>query len=185
MDALLDLWISAIYKDQQVRGSQDRASCVLQERHRESDSSITPNCPRAGESPVPAWAGCLKKLAELDHLSLLTFPGRSGTVIYLKELSLHHVPNFGCHDRQGGGRYVSEPSSYPCRIPLRQRPAQFPDKSRISAFQRELSSVSKPHMLYFVRKVLQALESAGHSLPFMPQIQIYVISIIRRLHGQE
>ena len=26
----------------------------------------------------------LKKLSELDHLSLLTFPGRSGTVIYLK-----------------------------------------------------------------------------------------------------
>ena len=82
MDILLDLWISAVYNDQRVQGSfsgpvayfRDGSGCPL--------VSYSDLAQRWGISKATVGR-VLKKLARQGHISLLTFPGRHGTVIYL------------------------------------------------------------------------------------------------------
>lgn len=83
MDILLDLWISAVYNDQRVQGSfsgpvayfRDGSGCPL--------VSYTDLALRWGISKATVGR-TLKKLAKRGHISLLTFPGRHGTAIYLQ-----------------------------------------------------------------------------------------------------
>ena len=83
MDILLDLWISAVYNDQRVQGSfsgpvayfRDGSGCPL--------VSYTDLALRWGISKATVGR-TLKKLAKQGHISLLTFPGRHGTAIYLQ-----------------------------------------------------------------------------------------------------
>lgn len=83
MDILLDLWISAVYNDQRVQGSfsgpvayfRDGSGCPL--------VSYTDLAQRWGISRATVGRA-LKKLAKQGHISLLTFPGRHGTAIYLQ-----------------------------------------------------------------------------------------------------
>ena len=83
MDILLDLWISAVYNDQRVQGSfsgpvayfRDGSGCPL--------VSYADLAQRWGISKATVGR-VLKKLAKQGHISLLTFPGRHGTAIYLQ-----------------------------------------------------------------------------------------------------
>ena len=83
MDILLDLWISAVYNDQRVQGSfsgpvayfRGGSGCPL--------VSYTDLALRWGISKATVGR-TLKKLAKQGHISLLTFPGRHGTAIYLQ-----------------------------------------------------------------------------------------------------
>lgn len=83
MDILLDLWISAVYNDQRVQGSfsgpvayfRDGSGCPL--------VSYANLAQRWGISKATVGR-VLKKLAKQGHISLLTFPGRHGTAIYLQ-----------------------------------------------------------------------------------------------------
>ena len=129
-------------------------------------SSITANYPRAGESPVPDVGRLLKKLADFDYLSLLTFPGRSGTVIYLKNyLSTMFQISDVMIDKEEVAMCLNLRVSVPDTI--------SPESGSISDEQicvsTELPSVSKPHMLYFVRKVLRTLEAQGISCLSCPK----------------
>ena len=83
MDVILDLWISAIYKDQQVRGSEIGPVAYFRNDTGSPLVNYSELSKRWGISRSSVGR-LLKKLADLDYLSLLTFPGRSGTVIYLK-----------------------------------------------------------------------------------------------------
>lgn len=83
MDILLDIWISAVYNDKRVQGSftgpvayfRDGSGCPL--------VSYADLAQRWGISKATVGR-VLKKLAKQGHISLLTFPGRHGTAIYLK-----------------------------------------------------------------------------------------------------
>lgn len=83
MDILLDLWISAVYNDQRVQGSfsgpvayfRNGSGCPL--------VSYADLAQRWNVSKTTAGR-VLKKLAKQGHISLLTFPGRHGTAIYLQ-----------------------------------------------------------------------------------------------------
>ena len=83
MDVILDLWISAIYKDQQVRGSEIGPVAYFRNGTGNPIVNYSELSARWGISRSSVGR-LLKKLADFDYLSLLTFPGRSGTVIYLK-----------------------------------------------------------------------------------------------------
>ena len=83
MDVILDLWISAIYKDQQVRGSEIGPVAYFRNGTGNPLVNYSELSARWGISRSSVGR-LLKKLADFDYLSLLTFPGRSGTVIYLK-----------------------------------------------------------------------------------------------------
>ena len=157
MDALLDLWISAIYKDQQVRGSEIGPVVYFRNGTGNPLVNYTELSARWGISRSSVGR-ILKKLSELDHLSLLTFPGRSGTVIYLKNyLSTMFQISDVMIDKEEVAMCLNLRVSVPDTTP--------PEASTISDEQISvstgLSSVSKPHILFFIRKVLQALETQG------------------------
>lgn len=159
MDALLDLWISAIYKDQQVRGSEIGPVAYFRNGTGNPLVNYTELSARWGISRSSVGR-LLKKLSELDHLSLLTFPGRSGTVIYLKNyLSTMFQISDVMIDKEEVAMCLNLRVSVPDTTP--------PEASTISDEQISvstgLSSVSKPHILFFIRKVLQALETQGIS----------------------
>lgn len=83
MDILLDLWISAVYRDEQVQGSFDGPVVYLRNGT---------GCPLVSYSELGQRWGLskatvgrvLRKLEKAGHVARLTFPGRHGTAIYLQ-----------------------------------------------------------------------------------------------------
>ncbi len=83
MDAVLDLWVSTVYNDAQVQGSELGPVVYLRNGT---------GCPLVAYSDLAARWGLskatvgriLKKLAQMDYISLTAFPGRTGSVIYLR-----------------------------------------------------------------------------------------------------
>lgn len=83
MDILLDLWLSAIYKDEQVSGSDLGPVVYFRNGTGNPLVTYTDLAQRWGISRSSVGR-LLKKLSTTGHLSLMSFPGRSGSVIYLK-----------------------------------------------------------------------------------------------------
>ena len=83
MDILLDLWTSAIYNDSQVQGSDLGPVAYFRNGT---------GCPLIAYAELASRWGLskatvgrtLKKFAAMDYISLMSFPGRHGSVIYLK-----------------------------------------------------------------------------------------------------
>ena len=83
MDIVLDLWVSAIYNDSQVQGSD--LGPVAYFRNGTGNPLVTYSELAARWGLSRATVGrILKKLAGLDYISLMAFPGRHGSVIYLQ-----------------------------------------------------------------------------------------------------
>lgn len=82
MDIVLDLWIHAIYNDEQVQGSEVGPvvyfrNCTGNPLTSYSDLSLRWGISKASVSRI------LNKLQTAKYLSLVSFPGRHGSVIYL------------------------------------------------------------------------------------------------------
>lgn len=82
MDVVLDLWLSAIYKDSQVHGSEVGPVVYLRNGTGNPLLNYSDLAQRWGLSRSTVGR-LLKKLAELEYLTLMSFPGRTGSVIYL------------------------------------------------------------------------------------------------------
>ena len=82
MDMVLDLWLSAIYKDNQVRGSEVGPVVYLRNGTGNPLLNYSDLAQRWGLSRSTVGR-LLKKLADLEYLTLMSFPGRTGSVIYL------------------------------------------------------------------------------------------------------
>jgi DNA-binding transcriptional ArsR family regulator len=83
MDVVLDLWLSAIYKDEQVLGSDVGPVVYFRNGTGSPLVSYTDLARRWGVSRSTVGR-LLKKLADSGYLDLMSFPGRTGSVIYLK-----------------------------------------------------------------------------------------------------
>ena len=82
MDILLDLWMSAVYNDSQVQGSE--IGPVVYFRNGTGSPLATYSEMAVRWDISKATTGrVLKKLADMDYISLMSFPGRTGSVIYL------------------------------------------------------------------------------------------------------
>ena len=83
MDIALDLWISTVYNDEQVDGSD--VGPVVYIRNGTGNPLVTYTELSARWGISKATVGrVLKRLSDLEYLTLLTFPGRHGNVIYLQ-----------------------------------------------------------------------------------------------------
>lgn len=83
LDILLDLWISAVYQDDQVQGSFDGPVAYFRNGTGCPLVSYSELAQRWGLSKATVgWV--LRKLEKAGHISVLTFPGRHGTAIYLQ-----------------------------------------------------------------------------------------------------
>ena len=84
MDILLDLWISAVYHDDQVQGSFDGPVAYFRNGTGNPLVSYSELALRWGLSKSTVGR-ILKKFAQLEYIDLFTFPGRHGTAIYLRD----------------------------------------------------------------------------------------------------
>lgn len=82
MDVVLDLWLSAIYKDDQVLGSDVGPVVYFRNGTGNPLLNYSDLARRWGLSRSTVGR-LLKKLADLEYLTLMSFPGRTGSVIYL------------------------------------------------------------------------------------------------------
>ena len=90
MDVVLDLWLSAIYKDSQVLGSEVGPVVYLRNGTGNPLLNYSDLAQRWGLSRSTVGR-LLKKLADLDYLTLiLPRPHRQRDLS--EQLSVHHVP---------------------------------------------------------------------------------------------
>lgn len=158
MDVVLDLWVSAIYNDSQVQGSDLGPVVYLRNGT---------GCPLVAYSELAARWGIskatvgrfLKKLAAMDYISLMTFPGRHGSVIYLRNyLSTMFEISDVMIDKEEVAMTLN------IRLEL---PESDNENSALSTYENKvivsdsLTCVSKLHIEIILRKLADILISQG------------------------
>lgn len=83
MDAVLDLWINTVYNDTQVKGSDTGPVVYLRNGTGNPLVAYAELAERWGISKATAGR-YMRKLQEHDYVSMVSFPGTYGTVIYLQ-----------------------------------------------------------------------------------------------------
>lgn len=83
MDIVMDLWLSAVYNDPQVQGSEIGPVTYLRNGTGNPLVTYSELGTRWGVSKATVGR-VLKKLSDAGYISLMTFPGRHGSVIYLQ-----------------------------------------------------------------------------------------------------
>lgn len=187
MDVLLDLWISAVYNDAQVQGSELGPVVYLRNGTGCPLVAYTDLGARWGLSKATAGR-TLKKLAQMDYISLMAFPGRTGSIIYLKSylstmfqisdvlidkeeiamaLNIHiSLPDAEESDAVEVSPMEALSTKTPStedapvkNVPIEEAPVCGQD----SSVSKDCPSVSKAHMDIIIRKLAQILEPQGIS----------------------
>jgi len=83
MDIVLDLWINTVYNEEQVQGSEVGPVVYLRNGTGSPLVGYADLARRWGLSKSTVGR-ILNKLSELQHISLLSFPGRHGSAIYIQ-----------------------------------------------------------------------------------------------------
>ena len=173
MDVVLDLWISAIYQDERVAGSDLGPVAYFRNGTGNPLVSYSELARRWGHSRSTVGR-MLKKLAATGYLELMAFPGRSGSVIYLKSyLSTMFQISDVLVDKEEVALRLNIVLHQPEAI--EQVPAK-PVKCRISV-SNALSSVSKAGMETALPKVAQLLAAQGISCLNCPKSTVKLYSL--------
>lgn len=154
MDIILDLWLSAVYNDTQVQGSfagpvayfRNGSGCPL--------VSYADLAQRWGISKATVGR-VLKKLAGEQYISLLTFPGRHGTAIYLRN---YLSTMFQVSDVMVDKEEVAMSLNIKIELPDE---TENGDNSHAPSVANESVIVSKSSLDLIAAKVLQILEIQG------------------------
>lgn len=174
MDAVLDLWISAIYQDDRVAGSDLGPVVYFRNGTGSPLVSYTELAQRWGHSRSTVGR-MLKRLSDAGYLELMSFPGRSGSVIYLKNyLSTMFQISDVLVDK--------EEVALRLNIVLRQpeadgEAAAEPAKGRICV-SAGFPSVSKSNVAMVLGKVAELLAAQGVFCLNCPEssLQLYPLS---------
>lgn len=185
MDVMLDLWVSAVYNDAQVQGSE--LGPVVYLRNGTGCPLVTYTDLGARWGLSKATAGrTLKKLAQMDYISLMAFPGRTGSIIYLKSylstmfqisdvlidkeeiamaLNIHiSLPDAEESDTVEVSPMEALSTETPSMedAPVKNVPTEeSPVCGQDSSVSKNCPSVSKAHMDIIIRKLAQILEPQG------------------------
>ena len=174
MDVVLDLWISAIYQDDRVAGSDLGPVAYFRNGTGSPLVSYTELAQRWGHSRSTVGR-MLKKLSDAGYLELMSFPGRFGSVIYLKNyLSTMFQISDVLVDK--------EEVALRLNIVLRQpeadgEAATEPAKGRICV-SAGFPSVSKSNVAMVLGKVAELLAAQGVFCLNCPEssLQLYPLS---------
>lgn len=160
MDIVLDLWVSAIYNDSQVQGSE--LGPVAYFRNGTGNPLVTYSELAARWGLSRATVGrVLKKLASLDYISLMSFPGRHGSVIYLQN---YLSTMFEISDVMVDKEEVAMTLNIRLELPQEDVPADnTPALEHEVSVSDELASVSKSHIEMILQKMAQILMAQGIS----------------------
>ena len=158
MDIVLDLWVSAIYNDSQVQGSD--LGPVAYFRNGTGNPLVTYSELAARWGLSRATVGrILKKLAGLDYISLMSFPGRHGSVIYLQNyLSTMFEISDVMVDKEEVAMTLNIRLELPDDGETGQNELALEHEVTVSD---ELASVSKSHIEIILQKMAQILMAQG------------------------
>lgn len=160
MDIILDLWLSTIYNDEQVQGSEIGPVVYLRNDTSSPLVNYSELAVRWGISKATVGR-ILKKFAGMEYISLMTFPGRTGSVIYLKNyLSTMFQISDVLIDKEEVAMVLNIKISLPDEGETVKNTAVMESEICVS---NELSSVSKSHMEIIIEKMVQILDAQGIS----------------------
>ncbi len=166
MDIVLDLWIHAIYNDEQVQGS-DIGFPVVYFRNCTGNPLVNyaELALRWGISKSTV-SRILNKLQDKEYLSLVSFTGRHGSVIYLcNYLSTMFNISDVMIDKEEVSMTFQVPVHLPDSVPMedakiKEEQILIEENDRVSS---QAACVSNPHIRSVVRKVAQILAAQGVS----------------------
>ena len=160
MDIVLDLWVSAIYNDNQVQGSDLGPVVYFRNGTGNPLVAYTELAVRWGVSRATVGR-VLKKLAALDYISLMSFPGRHGSVVYLKN---YLSTMFEISDVMVDKEEVAMTLNIHLELPDESGSSQnTPSIEHEVIVSNELNSVSKSHIEIIIQKMAQILMAQGIS----------------------
>jgi len=161
MDVILDLWMNTVYNDEQVQGSAAAPVVYMRNGTGSPLTSYAELALRWGQSKATVGR-ILKKLERSSCLTLLTFPGRHGSVI---SLSNYLSTMFQISDVLIDKDEIAMSLSIKISVP--ENGCMELDDSDMVEVQlcvsSEKLSVSKPHMRFIVQKVSEMLAASGLS----------------------
>lgn len=158
MDMLLDLWISTVYNDAQVEGSGVGPVVYLRNGTGSPLITYAELAQRWGISKATVGR-FLKKLEQLEYITLFTFPGRKGNAIYLKNyLSTMFQISDVLIDKEEVAMVLHISITLP-ECPAEEEPECAVEHEVIVS--DELSSVSKSHIQSILGKLEKVLDSQG------------------------
>lgn len=174
MDVVLDLWISAIYQDDRVAGSDLGPVAYFRNGTGSPLISYSELSVRWGHSRSTVGR-ILKKLADAGYLEMMSFSGRSGSVIYLKG---YLSTMFQISD------VMIDKEEVALRLNIVLRQSKDEHNAPAEAVRCKLivpndfSSVSKPHMKILLEKVAEIFAAQGLPCLSCPEsaIKLYPLS---------
>ena len=160
MDIVLDLWLSAIYNDAQVQGSELGPVVYLRNGTGSPIVNYSELAARWGISKATVGR-VLKKLTELEYISLMTFPGKTGSVIYLQNyLSTMFQISDVLIDKEEVAMILNINITLPDNGITAETATTIEHEICVS---EDLSSVSKSQIEIILQKMAKVLESQGIS----------------------
>ena len=167
MDIVLDLWIHTIYNDRQVQGSELGPVVYFRNATGNPLTNFSDLALRWGISKATV-SRILNKLQDKEYLSLVSFTGRYGSVIYLcSYLSTMFNISDVMIDKEEISMTFQVPVHIPEDLPLTEtetiRDEQITIMEAEGCVSGQAGCVSKPHMKNIVQKVAQILATQGVS----------------------
>ena len=171
MDIILDLWLSAVYNDTQVQGSFAGPVAYFRNGSGRPLVSYSYLALRWGISKASVGR-ILNKMKRLDYIALMTFPGRHGTAIYLKN---YLSTMFQISDVMIDKDEVA--MSLNIKIPVTNEPGTACEEAQ-SIISNEPVIVSKTILDLIAAKVLNFLDLQGIACSRCPksQYKLYPLS---------
>lgn len=180
MDIVLDLWLHAIYNDEHIQGSDIGPvvyfrNCTGNPLISYTELSLRWGISRASVSRV------LNKLQNKEYLSLVSFTGRHGSVIYLcNYLSTMFNVSDVMIDKEEVSMVFQVPVNLPDNIVSEDSPIQ--DEQIIindgnDIFSSQAVCVSKSHIHMIIRKMAQILAAQGVSCCECPKTKYKLYSL--------
>lgn len=166
MDIILDLWLSAVYNDPQVQGSE--VGPVIYLRNGTGNPLVTYSELGSRWGLSKATVGrVLKKLSDAGYLSLMTFPGRHGSVIYLQN---YLSTMFQISDVMIDKEEVAMVLNIKLELPEDEKAAgQEPTAEHKVCVSERIDSVSKSHIQMILSKMAKILMAQGISCFVCPK----------------
>ena len=160
MDIVLDLWLSTVYNDPQVQGSE--VGPVVYLRNGTGSPILSYNDLSARWSISRSTVGrILKHLEELEYIKLISFPGTKGSVIYLQN---YLSTMFQISDVLIDKEEVAMVLKIKLELPKEGfHENAVPVQEHEVTVSEELSSVSKHHIEIILQKMAKILDSQGLS----------------------
>ena len=157
MDIILDLWLNTVYRDEQVQGSDIGPVVYFRNCTGNPVISYAELSERWGSSKSTVGR-VLKKLADMNYLTLIPFSGKHGSIIYL---SNYLSTMFNISDVMIDKEEVAMVLNIRIAVPDSASVEEEIISEEQLSVPEDAVSVSKPYMKTVIGKVAKILSAQG------------------------